>query len=237
MKFLTSAIALLVCLFVPSITNSTCIFIYKDSKGIYVVADTRRSITIVTPNGTTKGYNTIQKINNVGKYYFAISGFDDQALLNAALKTDTSKSLLNNATLYAEQMKAYYTKIMALWKIKQPEKYKYLLQNHLGQTAFFTKEKGSSSLLRVLFKMKENKGLPEISYSIKENLVYVILGHSDHITQLSKPEINKYIVNNPIEGLIRFVKLEMKYHPDGIACPLDVMTWTTYPIITRRSCN
>lgn len=240
MRLIASSITLLVCLAIPAILNSTCIGILIKGKTIYVVADTRRTIPgrIISTGKKFELLDTINKINHVGDFYFAIAGHHDGALLKAASKIDKNKTLLDNVNSFAKQMKMYYEKAMPEEKKTWLDEYSFYLTGKLAEVAFFSNKNGNPILYVVYISMEEINGIPIISYIIKDNLGIVFLGVHDHIKITPEKGKSYYQSKNPIDTLTKLVKLEMKYHKEWIACPLDILEWTTTrPVIRRKACN
>lgn len=232
------ALPLLSLLLLPCLLNSTCIVIIKTANAVFVAADTRSTITVYTEKGNSIiTYKTIEKINHVGKYYFAISGHADQALLKEALKIDTNKSIVNNAKSFGERMKLFYLERMQAEKEKSPKQYNEWLNNYLCEVAFFSNINGKPNIVKVTMKLKEIKGIINVSYQIHENQDVVILGARDHIEKLSDSQWKKLIDKDyPEVTSAKLVMLEMNYHSE-VACPLDILTWISNPVIKRIECK
>lgn len=221
-----SAILLLFA-FLSPIANATCIIIMRTSDGIIVVADTRRDITAVV-NGVRRSIpQTIKKIHQKGKYYFAISGHDDNMLLAISMESiDTSKYLKDCVVGFGEKMKAYYQTLMAYEKvIKHPDYGHFLSGNSVAAVSFFCLSGKSTELYYVEFVMKEVKGVPGVSYKIIANLPIVTLGIHDHMDRLSYAQNDSIlrITKDPITTLEHYIRYEASFHPDRIACPLDIL--------------
>src|ERR1700761_1783521 len=113
----------------PTISLATCIIIIKKPTEIIVGAESKRIVYLMDNTGhITNVIDTAYcKIHHVGRYYFAISGFDDGPLLDSAIQACTTHNTLS------EVVKSYSLMIkkcleQSVENIRMKNKNKYLEQ-------------------------------------------------------------------------------------------------------------
>lgn len=203
---------------------ATCIAIYVAPNGhIYVAADSRRTFFLDSNKTVTE---SICKIHNVGDTWFAVSGFDDAALTNAAndaLKQVAEEYLQLNT--FGVVMTAHYQRLMDEAQRYYPEKLKEFLANGLAEAAFFGFANDQPKVQDIQFRVKMKKGKPIVAFTI-ENVAYlVIIGISKDIDNASPDELpSKFVMlQKPdayVEGL---VKIEARKQPLTVGGPIDLL--------------
>jgi len=225
---------LLLSLLVTSKTFATCILILLKDKVFYIAADSKRSFV------NSIRTQTICKIHNCKKVYFAISGHDDKALYDCALASLTAYKNVNSAiSNYETVLKTYYKKSMDAERINNPLNYDYYLNNELAVVSFFGFRNSIPFLTTLHF------SISHVNLSIQcliENSTSPQLGFCDHLNSMSDVDFKNKITDKrgAIYTLENCIKYEITFHPDIIGAPIDLLELTDKGekwISPKRNCE
>ncbi len=220
-KLLT--LVLLACM--PLTGFSTCIAIYVATNGhIYVAADTRR--TFLLDDSDKNKFETICKIHNVGDTYFAVSGFDDAGLQNAATTALSQNTDINNALkAFCTQMTAHYQYRMQQIQKYFPEKLESFLINGLGDVCFFGYINGEPKIQEVQFTVRLKKNKLEINYQVQQVAYITVLGITKDIDNAAPEELPDKLtmLGKPALYVEKLVELEAKKRPMAVSAPIDLL--------------
>ena len=213
---------------VPHIANSTCIGIMIVNNKIYVAADSRRTVSAVNINNgkVSKSYQSICKINLVGNVYFAISGYDDKYLREAAEESLKVKKSKDSAVIYyARKMKAHYKVFLAKAKIHDRASYDYYLKNALASVSFFGFQDNLAYMTVIDFLLSEVNGKIVIKEKINKKKTDAFLGVSDHILSLSEKDDDRLFSQSlgVVYYLEKLITLEINKHPEKVNYPIDLL--------------
>jgi hypothetical protein len=204
---------------------STCIAIYVATNGhIYVAADTR--LTFLLDDEDKNKFETICKIHNVGNTYFAVSGFDDAGLQNAANTALTENIDIDRA------LKAFCTIMTARYQYRMqqiqqyfPEKLEKFLTDGLGDVCFFGFINGQAKIQEVQFKVRLNKNHLEINYQVQQVAYLAVIGISKDIDNANPDELpdKQTMLGKPAVYVEKLVELEAKKRPFAVSEPIDLL--------------
>jgi hypothetical protein len=214
------------CLLFASTANSTCIVILRYGNKIFVVSDTKSTLFYSDSRYKIDSSIIIDKVHNVGSFYFAVAGHYDQRLTQVArISIVPGKSLEDVARTFAVNMKTVYESLMAQEKITNRESYNYSLKNDLAGVTFFSSEGDLAKLIEIRFTMQDGPK-PIINAVVKYDLPFSVLGYFDHIFSRIEQMTDKdwqQFKQDPLLGIEKWVKLELKNHPKAVGCPLDYL--------------
>ncbi|MFI5138548.1 MAG: hypothetical protein ACHQIM_12045 [Sphingobacteriales bacterium] len=205
---------------------STCIAIYIAGNGhIYVAADSRRTFLFGEDNGNK--FESVCKIHNVGSNYFAISGFDDGALLQSATTALQQNANIDTALkCFGTAMTVRYKQLMVDAKLVYPEMFKHFLKNGLADVSFFGFHKGVANVVNVeFFVHQDKKGGVVTTYRIHRIFDLTVIGMSRDITNAKPEDLPSWEIMEQapelyVEGL---VKIEAKMQPSAVGEPIDLL--------------
>jgi hypothetical protein len=227
-------ISFLVLLSVFSIKSySTCIVIIKTNNEIFIGADSKRTIHIVNPEtGMIRDsiINTFCKIHRVGKFYFAIAGFDDDGVLrNATTACENGKSLEQIIESFSNSMRSEYERNIGDYRTVNKMAYlERFATNNISQIAFFCFIENKPYLISITFNLTNLPNEPiKVSTTIEKNQSMAILGVFDHIDTLPESEINTLFKSRDYIKIIKtLIMVEAKNHPDWVSEPIDILKLT-----------
>ncbi len=206
---------------------STCIAIYIASNGhIYVAADSKRSFIFSDAKDSPK-FESVCKIHNVGNNYFAISGFDDGALLKQATQALTETPDVYTAiNKFGDVMTKRYKYLMNQAKTYYPDKLKLFTRNGLGKVSFFGFYDGQPNVVNVSFFCERDKhGNIIVTYKTHQIIAATVIGISEDIVNASPSELPSEDTKeqNPALYVEELVKIEAKNRPDAVGAPIDLL--------------
>ena len=206
---------------------STCIAIYVAKDGnIYVAADSRRSF-IFKSNKDIDRAESICKIHNVGSNYFAISGFDDGALLkNATISLKQNYNIDTAIKAFGDAMVKRYKHLMDDARQFYPDKFVQFLNNGLANVSFFGFYDTVPNIVNIEFLcyLDENNEVV-VAYRIRQKFVVTVIGISKDITSANAAELptQETMEQAPQRYVEALVKIEAKKHPDAVSEPIDLL--------------
>ena len=206
---------------------STCIAIYVAENGhIYVAADSRRTFFFSDGKDNNK-VESICKIHNVGNNYFAISGFDDGGLLEAATVALQQNQNIDTAIAsFGTAMSKRYKHLMGDAKLFYPDKFRHFLKDGLADVSFFGFYNGTANVVNVEFFCSLDKdGKVVTTYKIHPIMALTVIGLSRDITN-AKPEdlpTAATMEQRPELYVEALVKIEAKMQPLAVSEPIDLL--------------
>ena len=167
-----------------------------------------------------------QIIHNVGNTYFAVSGFDDAGLQNAANTALTENIDIDKA------LKAFCTIMTARYQYRMqqiqqyfPEKLQKFLTDGLGDVCFFGFINGQAKIQEVQFKVRLNKNHLEINYQVQQVAYLAVIGISKDIDNANPDELpdKQTMLGKPAVYVEKLVELEAKKRPLAVSEPIDLL--------------
>jgi len=224
-------------LLVPLKSKSTCIIIHCQGNRIIAVADTRSNL--FSKDGKSKGSIILQKIHRVNNIFFAISGHYDQHIYFYALKALQQHANLDDAiNTEISSTVVFFDSAMKAEKKSSPDSYKKWLITPVAAVAFFGFNQVNPFIVRIIFFMKEENGIPKIYPIVHNDRTTVALGVYEHI-ETKIPQVSpqpQYSLSE--KDLVNLVLEEQKHHPNDVSCPIDILTVTaTNNALTRQPCK
>ena len=203
---------------------STCIAIYVAPNGhIYVAADSRRTFLF---NDDKNKYESICKIHNVGATYFAVAGFDDGGLLNAANIALKENSDIDSAVnMFCTIMTARYQYLMTQTQQYYPDKLKDFLQNGLADVSFFGFVNGKPEVKDIQFSVRIKKDKIIINHVIQPVGYITVIGISKDIDDAKPDELPSKLtmLQKPSAYVESLVEYEAAKHPAAVSEPIDLL--------------
>lgn len=201
----------------PAISFSTCIVIIKTKTEIFVGADSKRTIYGINKN-TGEVIETVDnsycKIHKVGKFYFAIAGYDDAGMLDSAIKVCKNyKTLTEVAKYYSEMMKASFEHSVEVLRTSNKEKYiERFVGSDIGGISFFCFIKNEPQLVTLYFRTTNSPDNKTNVTSVKfDNQTIVFLGVIDHLNKLTKQKVVSIFKDGNMANAIKtLIKIEIK---------------------------
>jgi hypothetical protein len=188
----------------------TCIAIYVAPNGyIYVAADSRRTFLL---NDTPGKYESICKIHNVGKTYFAISGFDDGGLLSAAY-------------IFCTVVNARYQYLMGQVQQYYPDKLAGFLKNGIAEISFFGFVNGQPKVEDIQFTVRLKKNKIVIDHAIQHVGYITVIGISADINDARPGELpsKQIMLQKPSVYVESLVAYEAAKQPAAVSAPIDLL--------------
>ena len=211
--------------------SQTCIILNKTEGVIYVGSDSRGGAFKSVPGNSP---SILCKINSVGKFNFAISGVGFPMALEECKKACPNKTtflevinifvpsfikkLQDSLEIVRQRLPALFTEIT-----HSPE--------HLANVLFFGTEADSLYIAQVRFVLDTDISTPvRVSasggpYATKTNKPIIIAtGFTDEIEPIVFKE--KTWQAGIVKTIKRLIQIEIKYHPDKVNGPIDILKVT-----------
>jgi hypothetical protein len=203
---------------------STCIAIYVAPNGhIYVAADSRRTFLF---NDSSGKFTSICKIHNVGKTYFAISGFDDGGLLSAAnIAFKETADMDSAAYIFCAVVNARYQYLMNRVQQYYPDKLAGFLKDGLAQVSFFGFVNGQPKVEDIQFTVRLKKNKIVIDHAIQPVGYITVIGISGDINNARSGELpsKQVMLQKPTEYVESLVAYEASKQPAAVSAPIDLL--------------
>lgn len=224
---MTNSLLTYIFLSVPAFCFSTCIVIIKRKTEIIVGADSKRTVykqNLITGEVTETTEDSHCKIHRAGKYYFAISGYDDQGQKNLAFQVSyNARSLSELIEKFSASMKSRYEDIIETLRTTNRQRFiNRFMKDDISKTSFFCISQNGPEVITLAFKtLNKPNEKTRVKVSKFENEDYTFLGYYDHIKNL--PRMTAYVNVEPIELIKLLIRLEIKNHPKEIGEPIDLL--------------
>ena len=202
----------------------TCIAIYVAPNGyIYVAADSRRTFLL---NDTPGKYESICKIHNVGKTYFAISGFDDGGLLSAAnIALKETADMDSAAYIFCTVVNARYQYLMGQVQQYYPDKLAGFLKDGLAEISFFGFVNGQPKVEDIQFTVRIKKNKIVVDHVIQPVGYITVIGISGDIDNARPGELpsKQIMLEKPSVYVESLVAYEATKQPAAVSAPIDLL--------------
>ena len=230
----------------PMICFSTCIVIYRTPNEIVIGADSRRVINYVGFGPAKSADRTVDdycKISNVGKFYFAVAGFDDAGIKDALLTACKGKSKLEDAAKAAvSAVTRHLEKSVEKVRGLDMAYYKKRFQtSFVSNFAIMCVENNETHCIVFNFNLQNAPDKPiKIISDFKIDEPFIILGESSKILQKPGSEIRSIVEKNSVLAIRQFINLESNHNPAFVGGPTDVLRLSTSGIkwmAKKKNCS
>jgi hypothetical protein len=210
--------------------KATCIVIIIKKDTIYAAADSRSTFFFRDRSGKlmTK-YKSICKINDYGSCVFAMAGYGDNVLpQKAEMHLSGSKNIYESwedflivaqATL-EEQFEKVRKLDMELFR-------QFKNRGDVSSFSIFGFRNGVAFLTTAYLGISSSEKESVVIKITESDRNIVILGIHDHLDKLTNlTKLPKFDKKNLISFVESNIKYEMKFHPEAIAPPIDLLKVT-----------